>query len=120
MHECGHNGLKGLMDQCESRSIHQACTMQDTEVDYSNMMRIGGVDIAIGMGAEKKSLPPGTKRNVFQGYEAYEVPPIDPGKLPKPQLVPISAFEHWARTAFQGYKTLNRIQSRIFQVCHLP
>lgn len=37
--------------------------------------------------------------------------------LPPPgpdELVPISSLEPWAQAAFPGYKTLNRIQSRIF------
>ena len=29
-------------------------TVQDTEVDYSNMLTIGGVEVSIGQGAEKK------------------------------------------------------------------
>ena len=36
------------------------------------------------------------------------------------RLVKISELESWAQTAFVGYKTLNRIQSRIFQVRFAP
>ena len=94
-----------------------ACA-QDTEVDYSNVLTLGGVDIAIGdsTGA-KKALPPGTKRNAFRGYEVVDVPALDPGRLlPPAELVQISALEDWAQAAFKGYKALNRIQSRIFEV----
>lgn len=87
-------------------------------MDYSNLLSIGGMDISIGQGAEKKSLPPGTKRNHFEGYEVVDVPAMDPNKgLPPPNLVKIDVFEDWAQTAFKGYKTLNRIQSEIFQAC---
>ena len=87
-------------------------------MDYSNLLTIGGVEVSIGQGAEKKSLPAGTKRNNFQGYEVVDVPAMDPNKgLPPPELVHVSVLEDWARTAFKGYKTLNRIQSRIFEVC---
>lgn len=93
--------------------------MQDTEVDYSNILTLGGVDIAIGdSSGAKKALPAGTKRNAFHGYEVVDVPALDPGRLlPPPQLVEISVLEDWAQTAFKGYKALNRIQSQIFQVC---
>lgn len=92
--------------------------MQDTEVDYSNILTLGGVDIAIGdSSGAKKALPAGTKRNAFRGYEVVDVPALDPGRLlPPAQLVEISVLEDWAQTAFKGYKALNRIQSQIFQV----
>lgn len=41
--------------------------------------------------------------------------------LPAPgpdELVPIASLEPWAQAAFPGYKTLNRIQSRIFQTAY--
>jgi DEAD/DEAH box helicase len=92
--------------------------VQDTEVDYSNVITIGGHDIHIGDStAAKKSLPPGTQRNVFQGYEEVSVPAVDPGKLlANEKLVQISELDGWAQSAFKGYKQLNRIQSRIFEV----
>ena len=90
-------------------------------MDHSNYITIGGQDIAIGdSGASKKQLPPGTERNVFQGYEEVSVPAVDPGKLLQDEkLVEVAELEDWARSAFKGYKTLNRIQSRIFEVCTL-
>jgi hypothetical protein len=95
-----------------------AFVLQDTEVDHSNVITIGGQDIAIGDATgSKKALPPGTTRNVFRGYEEVAVPAVDPGKLlPDEKLVEIAALDGWAQSAFKGYKTLNRIQSRIFEV----
>lgn len=92
--------------------------LQDTEADYSNQINIGGVNIAIGdSSATKKALPPGTKRETFKNFEEVTVPAVNPGAmLPEERLVDISELEPWAQTAFKGYKTLNRIQSRIFQV----
>lgn len=98
------------------------CSVQDTEVDYSNIITIGGQDIVIGDStSSKKALPHGTRRNVFKGYEEVAVPPVDPGKLPPDErLVEISELDGWVQTAFKGYKALNRIQSRIFEVCACP
>lgn len=92
--------------------------MQDTEVDYSNIITIGGQDIAIGdSSSAKKALPPGTERTAYQGYEEVCVPAVDPGKLLKDEkLVQISELDGWAQSAFKGYQQLNRIQSRIFDV----
>jgi activating signal cointegrator complex subunit 3 len=88
-------------------------------VDNSNTFTLGGMEISIGQGAGKKALPAGTKRSNFEGYEVVDVPAMNPNKgLPPPDLVQISTLEEWAQTAFKGYKTLNRIQSRIFQVHH--
>ena len=57
------------------------------------------------------------KRNVLpQGYEEVAVPAVDPAALlPPAQLVEVASMEPWAQSAFKGYKTLNRIQSRIFE-----
>lgn len=41
------------------------------------------------------------------------LPPPEPG-----ELVPIADLEPWAQAAFPGYKSLNRIQSRIFQTAY--
>jgi hypothetical protein len=41
--------------------------------------------------------------------------------LPPPgpdELVPIASLEPWAQAAFPGYKSLNRIQSRIFTTAY--
>jgi hypothetical protein len=94
-------------------------SVQDTELDNSNIITIGGQGIVIGdSSSSKKALPPGTKRNVFNGYEEVAVPPVNPGKLlPDERLVEVSDLDGWVQTAFKGYKTLNRIQSRIFEVC---
>ena len=91
-------------------------------MDYSNQINIGGVNIAVGdSSGAKKALPPGTKRETFKNFEEVSVPAVNPGALlPEEQLVDIAALEPWARTAFKGYKTLNRIQSRIFQVRLAP
>ncbi|KAI9005728.1 Sec63 Brl domain-containing protein [Hyaloraphidium curvatum] len=64
----------------------------------------------------KYSLPPGTTRTDLKEYEQVEIP-IPPPKshADEPPLVPISAFPEWARRAFAGYASLNRMQSRVFQ-----
>jgi hypothetical protein len=59
--------------------------------------------------------PPRTHK----GYEEVSVPAVTGLPPPGPgELVPIASLEPWAQAAFPGYKTLNRIQSRIFQTAY--
>ena len=82
----------------------------------------GGLVLAAAGGSSSRasplarSLPVGTTRVARKGYEEIRVPsPRD--KLPpdaEEPLVPVSALPAWARPAFAGMASLNRIQSRIF------
>jgi hypothetical protein len=54
-----------------------------------------------------------------KGYEEVAVPAVQGLPAPGPdELVPIASLEPWAQAAFPGYKTLNRIQSRIFTTAY--
>lgn len=63
-----------------------------------------------------QTLPSGTTRKWFNGYEVVKIPA--PPRLPKSapaELVDVASLPDWARAAFPGTKRLNRIQSAIFQ-----
>ncbi|EFJ28836.1 hypothetical protein SELMODRAFT_410613 [Selaginella moellendorffii] len=65
------------------------------------------------------SLPPGSVKKVFKGYEEVRVPPTPTSSLkPGEFLVKISELDDISQAAFQGYQTLNRIQSRIFPTAY--
>ncbi|EFJ17505.1 hypothetical protein SELMODRAFT_178863 [Selaginella moellendorffii] len=65
------------------------------------------------------SLPPGSVKKVFKGYEEVQVPPTPTSSLkPGEFLVKISELDDISQAAFQGYQTLNRIQSRIFPTAY--
>jgi activating signal cointegrator complex subunit 3 len=49
-----------------------------------------------------------------QGYEEVRVPAIKT-KPPHVDLVKVENMEPFAQKAFEGYETLNRIQSKIYQ-----
>ncbi|KZV56545.1 hypothetical protein F511_16144 [Dorcoceras hygrometricum] len=62
------------------------------------------------------ALPKGTVRKHYKGYEEVTVPampnaPMKPGE----KLIEIKELDDFAQAAFHGYKSLNRIQSRIYQ-----
>ncbi|CAI5478002.1 unnamed protein product [Closterium sp. Yama58-4] len=83
--------------------------------------KVGGViDALIGTGDDAvsvRALPVGTKRKAFKGYEEVHVPPAaveGPGRAQE-KLVRVGEMEPFAQKAFEGFQTLNRIQSRIYQ-----
>ncbi|MCO5571324.1 hypothetical protein L7F22_025062 [Adiantum nelumboides] len=84
----------------------------------------GFLDSLIGQGDEMgtfsgASLPQGTSRKVYKGYEEVRVPAAPTAQMkPGERLVKIAELEEFAQTAFEGFETLNRIQSRIFQTAY--
>lgn len=68
------------------------------------------------MSNKKCKLPEGSFKRTKKGYEEVHVPapkrdPPAPG-----ELVPVSSLPEWAREAFKGNPTLNRIQSKLYPV----
>ena len=62
----------------------------------------------------KFHMPEGAKRVDVQDFESVWLPPKYPPYRSDDSLVPVTEFEEWARPAFKGYPTLNRIQSSVF------
>lgn len=63
-------------------------------------------------------LPEGARRSERSGYEEVWVPPPKQAEVPPESLVPISAFSELGRAALSAYKTLNRVQSRVFEAAY--
>ncbi|KAF2937977.1 hypothetical protein DAI22_03g087400 [Oryza sativa Japonica Group] len=65
------------------------------------------------------SLPQGTTRKHMKGYEEVKIPPTPTAPLKaNEKLIEIGELDELAQAAFQGYKSLNRVQSRIFQATY--
>ncbi|EOY22054.1 hypothetical protein QUC31_007545 [Theobroma cacao] len=65
------------------------------------------------------ALPQGTMRKHFKGYEEVIIPPTPTAQMkPGEKLIEIKELDDFAQAAFRGYKSLNRIQSRIFQTVY--
>lgn len=83
-----------------------------------------GVDNLIGKGDDLQSLPgtalpQGTVRKTYKGFEEVRVPAMETASMkPGEKLIEISSLDSFAQTAFEGYKTLNRIQSQIFPTAY--
>eukprot|EP00897_Mesotaenium_endlicherianum_P001872 jgi/Mesen1/1712/ME000138S00568 len=84
--------------------------------------KAGVVESLVGMGDEHlglRALPAGTKRKTFKGYEEVHVPPMPTASLrPDERLIKIAELDEFAQLPFEGYKALNRIQSRIFPTAY--
>ncbi|XP_071902326.1 DExH-box ATP-dependent RNA helicase DExH14 isoform X2 [Coffea arabica] len=65
------------------------------------------------------ALPQGTIKKHYKGYEEVFIPPKPTAPMkPGEKLIEIKELDDFAQAAFHGYKTLNRIQSRIFQTTY--
>lgn len=63
------------------------------------------------------SLPPGSTRTTDKGFEEIHVPALKPKKFgANEKLVTIEELPSWMHPAFEGMKSLNRIQSRVSPV----
>ncbi|CAK7266124.1 Pre-mRNA-splicing helicase BRR2 [Sporothrix epigloea] len=60
------------------------------------------------------SLPDGSTKRAFKGYEEIHVPPPKKRNDPQDANIPISDMPAWARGPFSTAKTLNRIQTRCY------
>ncbi|XP_002165482.2 U5 small nuclear ribonucleoprotein 200 kDa helicase isoform X1 [Hydra vulgaris] len=66
------------------------------------------------MANKKCQLPDGSFRKQRKGYEEVHVPALKPKSLKDGEvLVQISDLPKYSQTAFEGYKQLNRIQSKL-------
>jgi pre-mRNA-splicing helicase BRR2 len=68
------------------------------------------------MSNKKCKLPEGSFKRAKKGYEEIHVPAPKQAKTAPGDLVPISDLPQWARDAFSGTKTLNRVQSKLYPI----
>uniref|UniRef100_T1JH32 U5 small nuclear ribonucleoprotein 200 kDa helicase n=1 Tax=Strigamia maritima TaxID=126957 RepID=T1JH32_STRMM len=68
------------------------------------------------MANKRCQLPDGSFRKQRKGYEEVHVPALKPKPFdPNENLVPVEKLPKYAHAAFDGFKTLNRIQSRLYK-----
>jgi activating signal cointegrator complex subunit 3 len=73
----------------------------------------------IGGYGQKVLLPEGTHRKDTKLYEEVKVPyPQQKPLANNERYVPVTDFDEWAQPTLAGFKTLNRIQSRIFETAY--
>ena len=70
------------------------------------------------MANKRCQLPEGSFRKQEKGYEEVHVPALKPKSFAdNEKLVAIESLPAYAQGAFEGFKTLNRIQSKLCKVC---
>ncbi|CAO2818508.1 unnamed protein product [Amaranthus hypochondriacus] len=99
-----------------------SCTSFSSLLEASERKNLFDDVIGTGPGPQSltiSALPQGTVRKHFKGYEEVMIPPIPTAPMkPGEKLIEIKELDDFAQAAFHGYKSLNRIQSRIFQTVY--
>ncbi len=67
------------------------------------------------MANKRCQLPEGSYRKQRKGYEEVHVPALKQPFDPDETLVPIHRLPRYAQPAFEGFKSLNRIQSKLYK-----
>ena len=119
-------GETGSADDTSSRSKKRKETRDpDMEVDDKTSQALASCkildldDMSFAQGSHfmsnrKCQLPEGSFRNRFKGYEEVHILPLKPKPFAEnEELVLIDKLPEYAKDAFSGFKSLNRIQSRI-------
>ncbi|CAH2100634.1 unnamed protein product [Euphydryas editha] len=105
----------------QPRKRHKTGTEQTTGggtvTGNRKMLQLEELVFAAGshlMANKRCQLPPGSFRKQRKGYEEVHVPALKPKPFEEDEtLVPIEKLPKYVQPAFEGFKTLNRIQSRI-------
>ncbi|KAK8934003.1 hypothetical protein KSP39_PZI015224 [Platanthera zijinensis] len=112
-------------EEKRNKRVMDQSGIQDIAADSFSSLLIASekkqpFDDLIGTGQGPSSfsvgaLPQGTTRFHGNKYEEVRIPPTATAPLrPDEKLIEISELDDFAQAAFRGYKSLNRIQSRIF------
>ncbi|KAF2598132.1 hypothetical protein F2Q68_00012454 [Brassica cretica] len=118
--------LRRKEEKKNKRSAELGLESEISEANFSYLLEASeknsGFDDLIGSGEANSlafALPQGTVRKHLKGYEEVFIPPTPTAQLkPGEKLIEIKELDDFAQAAFHGYKTLNRIQSRIFQTVY--
>ncbi|QCE13990.1 P-loop containing nucleoside triphosphate hydrolase [Vigna unguiculata] len=120
--------LRRKEEKRNRRGIEHAGDDDLSVLDFSSLLQASErknlFDEMIGSGDRSESiavtaLPEGTVRKHFKGYEEVIIPPKPTAPLkPGEKLIEIRELDDFAQAAFRGYKSLNRIQSRIFSTVY--
>lgn len=111
-----HGDLDGEDNEDEGR---QQQHHQEQNLQLSNCQTLDLEDLAFAQGSHFMSnkrcqLPDGSLRRTHKGYEEIHVPALKPRPFAEDEkLIPIDTLPTWAQPAFDKFKSLNRIQSRL-------
>ncbi|PQQ07373.1 hypothetical protein Pyn_13513 [Prunus yedoensis var. nudiflora] len=120
--------LRRKEEKRQRRGTEYGTDSELAAVNFSSLLqaseRKNPVDdlLALGEGPQSlavSALPQGTVRKHHKGYEEVIIPPTPTAQMkPGEKLIEITELDEFAQAAFRGYKSLNRIQSRIFHTVY--
>ncbi|KHN74055.1 Putative U5 small nuclear ribonucleoprotein helicase [Toxocara canis] len=109
----------------EQRRMAEAQGVGDETTSAGNWMQSRKIldlnDFVFSQGSHLMSnkrchLPDGSYRKQKKSYEEVHVPALKPKPFEEGEkLIPIADLPKYAQPAFEGFKTLNRIQSRLYE-----
>ena len=97
-------------------NIANPATGQQKTIDIDGMVFEQGARL---MSNKKTTLPEGSFKRQKKGYEEVHIPQPPKGEPKAGEQVPIAKLPEWARAAFPGTTSLNRVQSRLYPVAFL-
>ncbi|RWS21437.1 U5 small nuclear ribonucleoprotein helicase-like protein, partial [Leptotrombidium deliense] len=110
-----------------ARSKESRTKAEDDNIDEESVAQVSKCqildleDLAFTQGShymanKRCQLPDGSFRKQRKGYEEIHVPALKPKPFEANEnLMPIEKLPRYAQPAFEGFKTLNRIQSKIYK-----
>ncbi|KAL9104629.1 MAG: hypothetical protein Q9163_000433 [Psora crenata] len=108
-----------LRQDHEHKTAALSHTQNRNESQYPNVYKVYRANNALSHGDRKYELPAGSKRISHEKYEEYAVPAAPIGILSEGrEPIDISQMDGLCRRTFQGYKSLNRMQSLVYPVAY--
>eukprot|EP00051_Salpingoeca_urceolata_P033013 m.18457 g.18457 ORF g.18457 m.18457 type:complete len:2150 (-) comp5725_c0_seq1:68-6517(-) len=110
---------KARRERARQEKLDQDLEMTDVEEAHRPKQILQLEDLAFAqaghfMANKKCKLPEGSSRKQRKGFEEVVVPPLKPLKFQKGEkLIPIKELPEFAQKAFDGFESLNRVQSRL-------
>lgn len=102
----GHSGL---------RPDKEGTVNNEGGVKALDLQKLAFEDGMKTAGAKNCQLPETSWRAMKKGYEEVHVPAVRNVASSSEELVKISDLPHWAQHAFDGFETLNTVQSRLYE-----
>ncbi|KAI5291851.1 hypothetical protein KEM54_005287 [Ascosphaera aggregata] len=89
------------------------------EAHYPHVYKSHSAGNTLSVNGRKYGLPVGSQHTEEQRYTEYSIPASKVGTIaPGQRLVSIKEMDHLCQGTFQGYKTLNRMQSLLYPVAY--
>lgn len=86
---------------------------------YPHVYKAHSAGNTLAAGGRKYALPVGSVRTEHKDYEEYSIPATKVGTLGKGRkLLAVTDMDGLCKRTFQGYKTLNRMQSLVYPVAY--